>query len=244
MILLEKIDTEFGQIKITKSKRNGICTYYQDKCFHSQANAEGVSTCGYVHVMYSIIKQSQAQNVLMIGGAGGTLATMLHRLGCRVTVVDINPYAFTLAKKYFQMPEEIECVVEDGWSYLLETRKRYDAIAIDAFHSDGTVPEQFTTEDFFRMVREVLKPFGIVAINVMVAHDLDMLADRIALNMEATELPTVLFDRPGREDRNVIIAGGTVEHMQIAPSRKLAEVRRELFGITRRAPRKQKPARS
>jgi protein-L-isoaspartate O-methyltransferase len=68
----------------------------------------------YVHVMYSIIKQSNAENVLMICGASGMLATMLYRSGCHVTAVDINPHAFTLAKKYFQMPDEVECVVGDG----------------------------------------------------------------------------------------------------------------------------------
>lgn len=149
MVLLEELDTDFGNIKIMRSKRDGTCSYYQETCFHSQINAEGESTCGYVHVMYSVIRQSQARRVLMIGCAGGTLATMLHRLGCNVTAVDVNPHSFTLAKKYFRMPEEIECVVDDGWSYLRNTRSRYDAIAIDAFNSDGAIPEHFTTDAFF-----------------------------------------------------------------------------------------------
>lgn len=238
MLLLEELDTEFGNIKIMRSRSDGTCSYYQEECFHSQINAEGVSTCGYVHVMYSITKQSLAQRVLMIGGAGGTLATMLHRSGCQVTVVDINPHAFTLAKKYFQMPEDIECVVGDGWSYLHETKQRYDAIAIDAFDSDGTVPTPFTTKDFFRAAKMVLKPFGVVVMNAMIAHDLDMLADRVALNMESVGLSAVLFDRPGRQDRNIIIAGGVVDHVRIASYRKPVWVRHELRGIIRRTPKK------
>ena len=239
MILLEDLDTEFGNIKIMRSKRKGSYSYYQEGCFHSEINAEGISACGYVHVMYSIIKQAQARRVLMIGCAGGTLATMLQRMGCEVTAVDINPHAFTLAKRYFQMPEAVKCVVEDGVAYLLKTGERYDAIAIDAFDNDGTVPKKFTTEDFFKIVREALDPFGIVVINVMVGHDLDMLADRIALKMELANLPPVPFDRPGRHDRNVIIAGGVVDHVQIASSRKPVWVRHELLGIMRRSPKRQ-----
>lgn len=238
MLLMEDLDTEFGNIKIMRSKSDGTCTYYQEACFHSQANAEGVSTCGYVHVMYSIIKQSGARKVLMIGGAGGTLATMLHRLGCQVTVVDINPHAFILAKKYFQMPEEIECIVEDGQDYLLRTGKRFGAIAIDAFNTDATVPEQFITEDFFQIAGEVLTHGGVVVMNAMIAHDLDMLADRIALNMEYAGLPAILFDWQGRNDRNVIIAGGAVEQMQIRAYKKPSFVRREVQGIIRRSPKK------
>ena len=239
MILLEELDTEFGNIKIMRSRHDGTCSYYQEACFHSQINAEGVSTCGYVHVMYSVIRQALARRVLMIGCAGGTLATMLHHLGCKVTVVDINPHAFTLAKKYFRMPEEVECVVGDGWSYLHKTAQRFDAIAIDAFSSDGFVPEQFTNEDFYRVVREALDPLGVVVVNVMVAHDIDMLADRIALNMQASNMPAVLFDRPGLRDRNVIIAAGAVDHIRIASHRKPVGVRHELRGIIRRNAKRQ-----
>lgn len=234
MILLEELDTEFGNIKIMRSKHDGTYSYYQEQCFHSQINADGVSTCGYVHVMESVIKQANARRVLMIGCAGGTLATMLHHSGCEVTVVDINPHAFTLAKKYFRMPTEVTCITHDGWDYLLNTKDRYDAIAIDAFASDGTVPEQFTTEDFFQVVQKRLTPFGAIVMNVMVAHDLDMLADRIAVHMEASKIPTILFDCPGRRDRNVIIAGGNVDHMQITPGRKPVWVRQELRDIMRR----------
>lgn len=241
MIVIEELDTEFGNIKIMRSKRDGSYSYHQEACFHSQINADGVSTCGYVHVMYSLIKQSQARRVLMIGCAGGTLATMLHHLGCEITVVDINPHAFTLAKRYFQMPEVIKCVVDDGCCYLLKTGQAYDAIAIDAFHSDATVPAQLMTEVFFQAVREALNFFGIVVMNVMVEHDLDTLADRIALNMEYSKIPTVLFDRPGRRERNVIIAGGAVDRMQIASCRKPVEVRQQLRGIVRRKAKKRTP---
>jgi protein-L-isoaspartate O-methyltransferase len=239
MIVLEELDTEFGIIKIMRSRLDGTCRYYQDLCFHSGINTDGVSICGYVHVMYSIIAQSKARRVLMIGCAGGTLATMLHRLGCEITVVDINPHAFTLAKRYFQMPEGIECVVDDGWSYLIATGQRYDAIAIDAFTSDGTIPEQFTKKEFFLLTKKVLDPFGVLVMNVMVEHDLDMLADHIALNIESAKIPTALFDCPGRYERTVIIAGGAVDHIQISSSRKPEWVREELHGIVRRSAKTQ-----
>lgn len=238
MIVLEDIHTKFGHIKIIQSKSNGACTYYQDKCLHSKINAEGVSICGYVHVMYSIIRQSQAKNILMIGCAGGTLATLLHGLGCKVTVVDINPVAFTLAKKYFQMPQEIECVIGDGWPYLLKTRTRYGAIAIDAFNNDGTVPKEFTSEEFFVVVKNVLKPFGVVAMNIVVEHDIDLTADGVALNMESVNIPTTIFDWPGHTNRNTIVVGGTVEQLQISPHRKPAFIRREMQGIVRRTAKK------
>jgi hypothetical protein len=116
------------------------------------------------------------------------------------------------------------------WVYLIATDQRYDAIAIDAFTSDGTIPEQFTKKEFFLLTKKVLDPFGVLVMNVMVEHDLDMLADHIALNIESAKIPTALFDRPGRYDRTVIIAGGAVDHIQISSSRKPEWVREELHG--------------
>src|SRR5271155_278014 len=124
MDLLEDLETEFGNIRIVRYKHDGSHAYYQGFCSHSEANKEGVSTCTYVHTMFGIIRQLDAQRVLMIGCAGGSLATMLHRAGCEVTAVDINPHAFTLAKRYFQMPEEVRCVVGDGRSYMNRTSER------------------------------------------------------------------------------------------------------------------------
>lgn len=233
MIVLEELDTEFGTIKIVRSTRDGTYTYYQDSCCHSQANTEGVSTCAYVHVMYSIIKQAKAQRILMIGCAGGSLATMLDRLGCVVTVIDINPHAFTLAKRYFQMPDTIQCIVGDGWSYILETENHYDAIAVDAFKSNGTIPDQFTSEVFFQIAKEALGKPGIIVMNVMIDNDLDLLADQIAVHMEQAEMPAILFDRPGWIDRNTIVACG-LKPGWIPSGNEPSWIRQELRNFQRR----------
>jgi spermidine synthase len=238
MILLEDVETEFGNIRIVRHKRDGSYAYYQGFCSHSEANKEGVSTCTYVHTMSGIIQQVNAQRVLMIGCAGGSLATMLHRAGCKVTAVDINPYAFTLAKRYFQMPEEIRCVVQDGRSYVEQTNERFDAIAIDAFSSDGSIPKELTTGDFFEQVSEVLEAGGVVVMNVIAAHDLDLYADRIAVNMESARLPAVLFDRTDRMNHNVVIAGGNVADLNIPYGNEPAEIIKGMNGIIRRDPKR------
>ena len=95
-----------------------------------------------------------------------------------------------------------------------------------------------TTEDFFIVAKEVLKPFGLIVMNVMVEHDIDLLADKIALNMESSGLPSTLFDWPGRTNRNTVIAAGQVNQMQISVQKKPKFVRGEMRGIVRRAPKK------
>ncbi|MFZ5673257.1 MAG: spermidine synthase [Pseudomonadota bacterium] len=238
MVIVEEFDTEFGHITIIRSRDDGAYTYLQDECFHSQATPDGTSTCAYVHVMYSILRQSHVRNVLMIGCAGGTLATMLHRLGIEVTVVDINPLSFVLAKKYFKLSDEVRCVTDDGWSYLVSTSCHYDAIAIDAFDNDGLIPRTFTTENFFRVTKKVLSARGVAVMNVMTSDDFDMSADRIALNMEAAEMPARLFDWPGRYGRNTIVTGGGIGKLRVFAHKKPQFVRDDIRGITCRGPKR------
>lgn len=219
MILLEDVHTPFGHIQITQSKRDGIYTYLQNDCYHSQANQDGVSTCGYVHVMHQAIVQSRAKRVLLLGCAGGSLATMLARDGCQMTVVDINDYAFTLAKRYFQMPDSVRCVVGDGVEYLRKTERLFDAVAIDVFDGRGMVPKEFTTEAFFALARTALAEKGLVMMNVMLESQTDPIADRIASNIQKAGLPAILFDQPGKANHNCIIVAGTLAGIQI-PSGK------------------------
>jgi spermidine synthase len=238
MILLEELDTEFGRIRITQSKRDGACTYYQNGCSHSEADAEGVSTCAYVHVLYGVIRQSGARRVLMAGCAGGTLATMLHRLGCEVTVVDINPHAFMLARRYFSLPEGVRCITGDGHAYLMDSPQRYDAVVLDVFNGSGHIPEEFTQPGFFRTVRHALTQNGVALMNVIVTHEHDTLADDIANGMTSAGLPAVLFDWTGGGDRNIVIAGGhNIAAMRIDCDAKPADMRYELKGLAGRKPK-------
>jgi hypothetical protein len=67
-----------------------------------------------------------AKNVLLPGCGGGNLATMLARSGKNLTVVDHNPVSFDLAKKFFGMPKDISCIVEDFREYLAAETRGFD----------------------------------------------------------------------------------------------------------------------
>src|SRR4051812_39850809 len=101
LIILEDVETAFGRIKILESPSERSRTYYQDSFYHSRSDFKGHSLIAYVHAMCGAIVQSGARRALVLGCAGGNLATMLSDAGCHVTVVDINPYTFELAKRYF-----------------------------------------------------------------------------------------------------------------------------------------------
>src|SRR5207244_415377 len=69
--------------------------------------------------------------VLLLGCGGGALATMLHRQGSHVTVVEVNPISFQVARIFFWMPNGIECVTADVRAFMCRQRRTFDAIGID-----------------------------------------------------------------------------------------------------------------
>ena len=111
MITLAKKSTAFGEITILKSLARDSHVYCQGDWWQSEADRNGVSLAAYVHAIYALLAQSQAQQILMIGCGGGTLGTMLAAAARQVTIVDINPESILLAQQYFSLPSHITCHV-------------------------------------------------------------------------------------------------------------------------------------
>ncbi|MDR3448935.1 MAG: fused MFS/spermidine synthase [Alphaproteobacteria bacterium] len=241
MALVKKFESDFGVISVLRSSHDGGMAYYQNGCFHSQSTRQGISVCAYVHALHEMIRQARARRVLIIGCGGGTLATMLRRLNCRVTVVDINPVSFIVARAYFRLPDDVRCICRDGIAYLRTTCKKYDAVVIDVFGSHNNVPPMFTTEAFFRAVARVLSPSGLMAMNVITANDRDKRAAIIAQRAEAAGMGIALFDWPGQKDRNSLITGNAPRRLRLPSGREPAWMREDMRGLTRLGLRKRLP---
>jgi cyclopropane fatty-acyl-phospholipid synthase-like methyltransferase len=195
---------------IIQDDRTGRVSYWQKEYHQSAADARGVSTADYIHAMYFFLMQAQSRDVLMIGCGGGTLATMLHRSGVTVTVVDIHKLSFDIARGYFAMPESIDCHVGDGIAFLKRNPRRHDAIVLDAFGAGG-MPEAFKTPSFFRLAKSRLKARGgLFLMNVIVDDDEDATPDRLVRAMRKQWSKVRLLDSDGWTDRNAVIAAGAV----------------------------------
>ena len=234
--ILEDLHSAHGHIRITKDK-DGTVTFLQNGIFQSQADKHGNSTAAYIHVMADLMSQVNPQRVLIIGGAGGTLATLMQRRGCHVTMLDVNGYAFTLARRYFNLPESVQCVESEGYKYLMKSNEQYDAIALDAFDEKGFIPSVLTRTTFFRLVREALRPQGIAVMNILAAHDLDMGPDRIAQRASDAKLPIIMFDWLGHQTRNCLLAMGDIAALDVPHYAEPEWLVKEAAGLERRLAR-------
>ncbi|HWD26904.1 MAG TPA: fused MFS/spermidine synthase [Rhizomicrobium sp.] len=199
---------------IEQNNATGRVSFWQGPDHQSIADRRGVSLADYIHAMYGLVRQAGSQHVLMIGGGGGTLATMLDRVGVRVTMVDINPAAFEIARLYFNLPPRVACHVGDGAAFLKNSPIRYDAIVLDAY-TGGVMPRVFARAAFYALAKSRMRPGkSIFLANIIAADDDDRRPDRLALQMRTAWRDVRLLDCDGYEDRNVVVAAGALRGLR------------------------------
>ena len=108
-------------------------------------------------------------DVLVLGLGTGTFPKQLKKYipNVRVDAVEIDAEIANLATKYFNLREdEANVFINDGRSFFSTSdAKQYDIILADAYQ-DITVPFHMSTKEFFQIVKEHLKPGGVLIVNV------------------------------------------------------------------------------
>jgi spermidine synthase len=213
MIPIDQFKTEFGTIDITRSATTGALIYKVDGRQQGAVDGQGTSLAYYIHALFSLIIQADAHNILMIGGAGCTLGTMLSRAGRKVTIVDVNQASFDIARQYFGLPDSIPCHIAEGADFLRGTADIYDAIVLDAFHGDF-VPSHLKSAEFCGLVQGHLRPEGVFLANLLALNDFDDCADRLAKTLKEFWPDVRVLDSMGIRDRNAIVMAGRVSQLR------------------------------
>ena len=133
------------------------------------------------------------ETMLVIGNAGGTTARAFGELypGVQIDGVEIDPKVTEAGRRWFGLDDNprLHVITADGRPYLAGTDKRYDLIAVDAYHQPY-IPFYLATEEFFRLVRDHLSPGGAVALNVAAVPGDERLSDALGTTL-LTQFPSV-----------------------------------------------------
>ena len=118
------------------------------------------------------VNDREELSVLVLGNGSGTYATQCGRYFTNVTVegVEIDEKITELAKKYFELPENVKVTTYDGRAFLNAVDTKYDVIMVDAYQ-DITIPFQMSSKEFFTLVRDHLANGGVMVVNMNMKAD-------------------------------------------------------------------------
>jgi spermidine synthase len=150
-------------IRVVERQYDRSRLYYDGSALYTHVDAQGGNLLAYIAAMEQAL--TGAPTVLLLGTAGGALATQLSRAGRAVTAVDDWPIAFELARRWFHLPDDVECVHADALALLRETDRQWAAVALDVFHG-VEIPEEFLSADIGELLTRVVEPGGLIVWNV------------------------------------------------------------------------------
>jgi spermidine synthase len=111
-----------------------------------------------------------AARALVLGLGAGSVVRGLDRIDYDVESVEIDGAVVRVAREHFAFPHRLTVHVTDGRLFLEQAKQRaqaWDVVVLDVA-GGGTHPVHLYTLEALTLVREVLKPGGQLAVNVVV----------------------------------------------------------------------------
>jgi len=164
-----------GEVKVIErfynSPTDGELTEYREllvnnisQTMMNKSNPE-LSYWDYVDVLTKNINHyKNGNNTLLLGLGGGTLYKQLRKNNLNVDVVEIDQRIENIAKEFFHIEDDLNVVVDDARHYVNTTKKKYDIIIYDLYHSE-TPPIHLMTSEAFDEIKSILTPDGLLIIN-------------------------------------------------------------------------------
>ncbi|MFC1743768.1 spermidine synthase [Candidatus Riflebacteria bacterium] len=157
-------------------------------------------------------------DILLIGMAAGTISNQLQSKdlnikNLEIDGVEIDPDIYKVAKKYFQLNEKYMNVhIMDGRIFALKTKKKYDFIFCDAY-KQPYIPFHLTTREYFKLLKNRLKPGGIIAINVGSTREENKVVKMIYNTLLSTfpYLCRIKIDHGGKPFQNYLVIASDFE---------------------------------
>lgn len=171
--VLYRSDGVYGHIIVYEVKASGL-TY---RALKRDTNNESAVILESYHLPFEYTQFApwyrtlvpEAKRFLMIGGGAFSVPRTLLATdpNLEISVVDIEPDLYPLARQYFDLPESerLHNYVMDGRVFLNTNEKPFDVIMLDAFGTDLTLPSHLATKEFFETIKANLSPEGVLIIN-------------------------------------------------------------------------------
>ena len=168
--LIYEKETPYSHLDITDF--GNTRTLYLNGLPHSRMYIDRPNELAFTYTKYfhmGMLLNPNVENVLFVGGGGfsGPKNFLVSYPDLKVDVVEIDPDVIAAAKEYFTVNENPNLSIfnEDARNFLSNTDQKYDIIILDAF-SKSYVPFHLMTLEYFELLKEKMRPNGVVISNL------------------------------------------------------------------------------
>lgn len=166
---LYRANSNFGLVQVLENQRGDRRFYLNDYLVQNTYDPqEKKSLALFTYALHdlAVAYTSEIKKALCVGLGVGIVPNELARAGVDVEVVEINPAVVPVAAGLFDCEtNRMQVVIGDGRYYLNRATNRYDTVIIDAFLGDSS-PSHLMTREAFASVHRVLKPHGVLVMNM------------------------------------------------------------------------------
>ena len=149
--------------------------------------------------------EKEESGMLILGMGCGTYATMCRQFFPKIVSegVEIDEKITSLARTYFNLPQDVKVTTYDGRAFLQAVDGQYDVIMVDAYQ-DITIPFQMSSSEFFRLVLDHLTADGVLVVNLNMRSDEEGNINEYLCDTIASIFPEVYtVDVPRTENREL-----------------------------------------
>lgn len=221
--LLEERETNEQYARVLESP-NGTRTMElgEGHAIHSLKRPGTVLTGGYWDELLVLghLSGRAPGRVLILGNAGGTVATAMRALDpdVHVDAVDYDEQLAELGKRWFDLGgDRLRLLTGDARVELRRSAGNYDAILVDAYRQPY-IPFHLSTKEFFALAKDRLAPGGVVIVNVGHPEGDYELEEVLGATMRAAGLKHVVRDQAQTLNTQLVARAQPFEAAGLLPS--------------------------
>ncbi|HUL43527.1 MAG TPA: fused MFS/spermidine synthase [Bacteroidota bacterium] len=209
--ILSSRDTPYGNLVVTSQgdQRN----FFENGSLLSSTN--DVALCEE-SVHYAMIQHPHPKQVLLIcAGTPGAVAEILKYHVERVDLVEVDPWMISLMHEFTPGLDhpEVNIINEDPRVYVRNCGKHYDVVLMNVPDPTTVQNSRFYTVEFFRDIRTILSPDGLMSVNLL--ENFDYYGPR------ARSIASVVYNSLSSQFTDVALIPGSTKDYFLASSQPL-----------------------
>lgn len=169
-----EVQTQYTHIRVYEDE-NGVryLVFLPENGYQSVFDTEnpGVLISDYAKYTFLALVaiKKTPKKVLFIGMGGAIMPTYMrkHCPGTEIDIVELDGDIPAIAENYFGfIPDSrTSVIIGDGRKFIDTNKEKYDIVFLDVYDAE-TIPEQFTTQEFFHNVKKSLADGGALSVNL------------------------------------------------------------------------------